>query len=382
MNYKVTALTPLLVGDGRALSPIDYMVWKDQVNVLDQNRIFKLLARGPRLEGYLTQLRKATKLDFASWGGFAQNFSQRRIPFEHADSTAIWNGTPSEALFIPTFASGYRGAYLPASAVKGALRTGLVHSRWSQGTMDRLASSLENDRLPRRVSEAAETTAGASQTKIVALSDSEPVSTGAFKVYLTRTASVNAAQGGKAQLVWKVTGRGSVPPQRMAEATPLFAEMATPGTAFVGTWQERSFLESQDVSRALGWRSVPNPKMIVDAANDYAEAQIEAQQRYAEAAGLSGVLNTVGRLREELAKARAGSLSCLLCLGWGGGFVSKSGYLGTEQEPFRKILRTVPALSRGLREGAIFPKTRRVVFKSGQPASLAGWALAQFDAQG
>ena len=82
------------------------MVWKDQVNVLDQTRIFKLLARGPRLDGYLAQLRKATKLDFASWGGFAQNFSQRRIPFEHAESAAIWNAAPSESLFIPTFASG------------------------------------------------------------------------------------------------------------------------------------------------------------------------------------------------------------------------------------------------------------------------------------
>jgi CRISPR-associated protein Csm5 len=380
MKYKVTALTPLLVGDGRALSPIDYMVWKDQVNVLDQNRIFKLLARGPRLEGYLSQLRKATKLDFASWGGFAQNFSQRRIPFEHSDSTAIWNATPSEALFIPTFAAGYRGAYLPASAVKGALRTGLVHSRWSQATIDRMASSLENDRLPRRVSEAAEAAAGASQTKIVSLADSEPVTPGAFKVYLIRTASVNTAAGGKPQLSWKVTGRGSVPPQRMSEATPLFAEMASPGTSFTGRWQEREALENQDVARALGWRSVPSSKMIVDAANDYAEAQIEAQSRYAEAAGLSGIANTVSRLREELASARAASLSCLLCLGWGGGFVSKSGYLQTEGESFRKILRTVPALSRGLREGALFPKTRRVVFKGGQPVSLAGWAIAQLDA--
>jgi CRISPR-associated protein Csm5 len=379
MNYKVTALTPLLVGDGRALSPIDYMVWKDQVNVLDQNRIFKLLARGPRLEGYLSQLRKATKLDFASWGGFAQNFSQRRIPFENSESTAIWNSTPSDALFIPTFASGYRGAYLPASALKGALRTGLVHSRWSQATMERIASSLENDRLPRRVSEAAETAAGASQAKVVSLADSQPVAATAFKVYLIRTASVNTA-GGKPQLSWKVAGRGSVPPQRMSEATPIFAEMASPGTAFTGSWQERGALENQEVARALGWRSVPSSKMIVDAANDYAEAQIEAQSRYAEAAGLSGVANTISRLREELEKARASSLSCLLCLGWGGGFVSKSGYLQTEGESFRKILRTVPALSRGLREGAIFPKTRRIVFKGGQPVSLAGWALAQFDA--
>jgi len=379
MKYKITALTPLLVGDGRALSPIDYMVWKDQVNVLDQNRIFKLLARGPRLEGYLSQLRKATKLDFASWGGFAQNFSQRRIPFEHADSTTIWNAAGSDALFIPTFAAGYRGAYLPASALKGALRTGLVHSRWSQATIERMASSLENDRLPRRVSEAAESAAGASQVKVLSLADSDPVPTGAFKVYLIRTASVNTA-GGKPQLSWKVTGRGSVPPQRMSEATPIFAEMATPGTSFTGSWREREALENQDAARALGWRSVPSSKMIVEAANNYAEAQIEAQARYAEAAGLSGIANTVNRLREELANARAASLSCLLCLGWGGGFVSKSGYLQTEGESFRKILRTVPALSRGLREGAIFPKTRRIVFKGGQPVSLAGWALAQFDA--
>ena len=75
MNYRLTCLTPTLVGDGQRLSPIDYMVWKDHVNVLDQWRIFRLLAKGPRLESYLTQLKKADKLDFASWGGFAQNYA-------------------------------------------------------------------------------------------------------------------------------------------------------------------------------------------------------------------------------------------------------------------------------------------------------------------
>ncbi len=50
MKYRVTCLTPTLVGGGHLLPPIDYMVWKDQVNVLDQTRIFKLLSRGPRLE--------------------------------------------------------------------------------------------------------------------------------------------------------------------------------------------------------------------------------------------------------------------------------------------------------------------------------------------
>ena len=50
MNYRLTVLTPTLVGGGDYLSPIDYMVWKDQVNVLDQRKIFRLLAKGPRLD--------------------------------------------------------------------------------------------------------------------------------------------------------------------------------------------------------------------------------------------------------------------------------------------------------------------------------------------
>ena len=131
MKYRVTCLTPTLVGDGQRLSPIDYMVWKDHVNVLDQRRIFKLLAKGPRLDSYLNQLKKSDKLDFASWGGFAQNFAGRRIPFEHASSTAFWEKTHSENLFIPTFAAGLRGPYLPASAIKGALRTAALFKRWT-----------------------------------------------------------------------------------------------------------------------------------------------------------------------------------------------------------------------------------------------------------
>jgi CRISPR-associated protein Csm5 len=378
MEYKVTALTPLLVGDGRELSPIDYMVWKDQVNVLDQSRIFRLLARGPRLEGYLTQLRRATKLDFASWGGFAQNFSQRRIPFENAAATAIWNASPTESLFIPTFASDHRGAYLPASSLKGALRTGLVYSRFSTSTIDRIAGSLEGDRVPRRVGEAAENAAGASQVKIVSVADSGAVPTSSFKVYLTRVASIDTRQSGGPQLVWKVAGRGSVPAGRVGDSTPVFAEMAVPGTAFTGTWEQRSFLQNQEFSRALGWRSVPDMEAMLTASNDFAAAQLALHATYAEATGLQSLAETVKRLGRELETARAQPNTCLLCLGWGSGFVSKSAFLETDNEAFRKILRAVPAIGRSIREGVVFPKTRRLVFTGGQPTSLPGWTSIEF----
>src|SRR5215472_13825080 len=126
MKYRITCLTPTLVGDGQKLAPIDYMVWRDHVNVLDQRRIFKLLAKGPRLDGYLSQLKRADKLDFASWGGFAQNFADRRIPFEAPAYSAFWNRASGDPLNIPTFAASASGPYLPGAAIKGALRTGML----------------------------------------------------------------------------------------------------------------------------------------------------------------------------------------------------------------------------------------------------------------
>ncbi|HZS54017.1 MAG TPA: type III-A CRISPR-associated RAMP protein Csm5 [Bryobacteraceae bacterium] len=379
MNYKLTALTPLLVGDGRELSPIDYMVWKDQVNVLDQPRIFKLLARGPRLEGYLTQLRKATKLDFASWGGFAQNFSQRRIPFENAQSTVLWNTAPSESLFIPTFAANYQGAYLPASALKGALRSGLVFSRWSAATMERVAASLEKDRISRRTAEAAEAHAGASQTKIVSAADSRPVPPSVFKIYLTRVASLDTRQPGKPQLAWKVAGRGSVPNTSVNDSTPVFTEMAVPGTSFEGEWKLERFFENEEVARALGWRSVPTVKMLVEAANEYAAAQLQTHSTYAQTVGLMTLQQTIQQLQQRLEEAKSTADTCLLCLGWGSGFISKAGFLDTENEAYRKILKAVPSIAKSIRDGVPFPKTRRMVFSGGQPAYLPGWTALRFE---
>lgn len=379
MKYKLTALTPLLVGDGRELSPVDYMVWKDQVNVLDQTRIFKLLAKGPRLEGYLAQLRKATRLDFASWGGFAQSFSQRRIAFDNSDSTSIWNAAPTEALFIPTFAATYKGAYVPASAIKGAVRSGLVHARWSTATMDKIAASLEGDRVPRRTAEAAEAQAGASQVRILGMADSDAIAESAFKIYLTRICSLDTRQPQKPQLVWKISGRGSVPNQRIGESSAVFAEMAIPGTSFEGTWAERSFLKGEEFARPLGWRSTPNIETLVSAANQYAAAQLESHAIYARTTGLVSLQQNIQKLREQLTQIQSTASACMLCLGWGNGFLAKAAYLGTDQASYRKLLRTIPALNRSLHDGVVFPKTRRIVFGNGNNLMLPGWATLQLN---
>ncbi len=174
------------------------MVWKDHVNVLDQRRIFRLLAKGPRLDGYLAQLKKADKLDFASWGGFAQNFAGRRIPFEHPSAIPVWERARAENLFIPTFASSPAGPYLPATAVKGAIRTGSVWDRWTEATLRGIADRLEEDRVLRNPATKAEDAvlggAAGNRMRRVGAGDSGAIAHSNLKVYLTARRDADCAR--------------------------------------------------------------------------------------------------------------------------------------------------------------------------------------------
>ena len=64
--------------------------------------------------------------------------------------------TAGESLHIPTFASGASGPYLPGTAIKGALRTGMVFANWRDGMLQDVLERVKGERMPRRPAEAAE----------------------------------------------------------------------------------------------------------------------------------------------------------------------------------------------------------------------------------
>ena len=377
MKYRLTCLTPVLVGDGGRLSAIDYMVWKDQVNVLDQGRIFKLLAKGPRLEGYLGQLKRATKLDFASWGGFAQNFAHRRIPFEHAAYSAYWNRATGESLNIPTFAAGPSGPYLPGSAIKGALRTGMLFSGLKDGILRDLTARLRSDRPSRRPAEPAEEqligTGGSSRTRFFSAADSAPVDYTRFKIYLLRIGVLVGRGRDQYSLGWKQSPRGTADGRKPEDSTPIFAEMAPPGSMFEGAWQERGFFDAPEIRRALGWREPVGRASVFESANNYAAALLALHRIYAARTGLQLFLKTLDEIETALAEARSVG-ACLLPLGWGAGLMGKSAWLDTANEDYRQILKSINVYNSALASGLPFPKTRRLVFLNDQPSSLPGWA--------
>jgi CRISPR-associated protein Csm5 len=370
MNYRLTCITPTLVGDGQKLAPIDYMVWKEHVNVLNQKRIFRLLAKGPRLEGYLSQLKKADKLDFASWGGFAQNYAGRRIPFEHPSSAQYWERAHAESLFIPTFSTGPSGPYVPGTAIKGALRTGVVHGRFAQQLLQELVDHTKSEgRLPRHTSgpfeEAAVGSASTDSMRQISAGDSKTVAESVFKIYLLRVSTLETRGGGKFELAWKQIPRGSV--KRMEDATPTFAEMAAPGTVFEGDWRESAFRARSQRRKDL------NVAAMLGLVNSYTEQLLALQQQYAEWSGLPVLKSNLDQLTARLGEIRESGKGCLLPLGWGAGFLSKTSFLDTKNEPYRQILGQVGFYAKAIQSGLPFPKTRKIVFLDNQPATLAGF---------
>ena len=275
MRYRLTCLTPLLVGDGRKLAPIDYMVWKDQVNVLDQWRIFRLLAKGPRLDSYLNQLKNAEKLDFATWGGFAQNFAGRRIPFENAAYFAR-TGIARRARACTSRPSPAAPAVLICRARRSRARCAPAWCSRNGATACCRTSlaRVKAERMPRRPAESVEEQAlGAGGHQQDALRErgrfrhGRP--TGDFKVYLLRTSTLQP-RGGNFTLGWKQSPRGAVDGARPEESTPTFAEMASPGTVFRGDWDEKTFFLQPDVRKSVRWPESFGRAKIFEAANIYA----------------------------------------------------------------------------------------------------------------
>jgi CRISPR-associated protein Csm5 len=284
-----------------------------------------------------------------------------------------------DSLHIPTFACGAVGPYLPGTALKGALRTGMLFSNWRDGALKDVAARAQGDRPLRRPAESVEEqalgSAGANRMRLVSAGDSAPIAVAQFKVYLLRVSTLQPRGSGLA-LGWKQSPRGAVDGNRPEDSTPWFAEMAVPGTTFEGDWNEKTFFTQPEIRRLVRWPESAGRARLFDAANNYAAALLALQKQYAEWTGLNLLGEQVSALEARVAEARQAG-ACVVSLGWGGGLLSKSAWLDTSNPEYRQILQQLSLYARALGSNLPFPKTRRIVFLNNKPATLPGWALLE-----
>ena len=237
-----------------------------------------------------------------------------------------WEKAPPEHLFIPTFAVSPGGPYIPGTAIKGALRTGAVADRWTEGSMRDLSERLASeDRLPRhpalRAEEAVLGGAGSSRMKRFAAGDSNAVTHAGMKIHLLRVSTLVPKGGGKYELGWK-SQRGSS--SRMDDSTPLFVEMASSGSSFDGFWREKS----------------PSDRMKqFQASNRYAAKLLAHHKAYAELAGLAHLQATLADL-EQKAAAVGPTPGCLYSVDWLGRGIARQVGISRYR---RRVVQTNPA---------------------------------------
>lgn len=244
--------------------------------------------------------------------------------------------------------------------------------------MHGIAERLTGDRPVRHPGSAVEDqligVGGSDRMRLFSASDSAPVDAAPFRIYLLRTSTLTSRAPASYALAWKQSPRGSV--TKPEDSTPSFAEMADPGTVFEGSWGEKAFFDNPEIRRTLRWDRTPTRRALFAAANKYAAAQLALHRQYAVWTGIQALAETVADLEEKLHQAEANG-SCLLSIGWGGGFTGKSASPDTTGEDYRKILGAQNFYQRAIQSGLPFPKTRRIVFTGDKPTTLPGWVYLE-----
>jgi CRISPR-associated protein Csm5 len=241
-----------------------------------------------------------------------------------------------------------------------------MHGKLTPKLLSDLSSRVSSEgRLPRNPGRALEEGAlgvgGADGMRLISASDSGTVQESVFKIFLLRASTLEPKGGGKFDLAWKqIPGRNV---KRLEDSTPVFAEMAVPGTSFEGGWREKAprNRNAMDAAAMLG---------LVTA---YTEQLLKLQKQYAEWTGLAVLKANVERLEAKLGEVRQAGNGCVLPLGWSAGFLSKVANLDTSDEASRQILRQVGFYAKAIQSGLPFPKTRKIVFLGNQPATIAGF---------
>lgn len=388
-TYQVIALSPLLVGDGQSLAPIDYMLWKQQVNVLDQQLIFRKIANTAKFESYLAQLRQARRLDFAAWGGYAQSYATRRVPVSDEGLVREWERARDEEVHILTFKSGAQGPYLPGSAVQGGWRTALLRAGLTGEEPSREAASQEVQQGEESKGEEKKAGEGPwARLRQELASEGGTATRAKLRRWENRQLARQRALGngkGEEKGEGLAFGDAAVTPQEkaakesvlrvywskvatMAKAgvqeparwkpTPTFLEAAQPGTTFQGTMNGGQRLLEGGATKAAQAASF---------------ALLEDQMRTAKRLQLPELQKSLEKVWEQ-AKG-LGPESVLLQLGWGAGYLSKSVLTRERVSEARELLEQGGHRRAMQSQGAgfPFPKSMRVIWVEGKPALALGW---------
>lgn len=365
--YTLEIITPVHIGMGKRLYPIEYVVDDKQVVLVDIDR---LLAD----RNFLLQLSKndfdgvtAWKFSLNKKYPEAKNYS-RYVLSADSETCRLLKQPNRQIMELSRDAVGW---YLPGTSLKGALRT-LVYKgndcpQLKENWEKEIAASLNSWKKkgkPKKeflASEAEKASTGDPNHSLfwaLVVSDSTAVGEGCVAVYTTRMMGYRE-QGWQ----WKVLPRGYT--DKAANATPLIMIAFSPGTTAAGTIAlQQHYLENAEVGLQSKeyfedlWRKIQSAVLRL----------VEDELAFYQKALFPGGVDFYTELKSKCESLPESEI--IFPVGWGTGYHSKTYRQGVSRELWEKV---AGAFKFKVSKNLPYPKTRKIVFQNGKPWVPPGW---------
>lgn len=377
LTYTLEVLTPIHVGSGQQLMPSEYLLD-------NKNRKFFRINMG--------RLFQSPDFDFETYislinrGHFYLGDRYLEAGISNTDYELDATGSINELSLNVGRASGFvlefikEGGkpYLPGSSLKGSLRSLVVryiirnNRRRYEDTLDRQLQEMAERR--RRVrAEFFSTPAEQALTgkpnnsvfRTLQIGDSLPISFNDMCLSYVKVIS----QSGNAGFRWKDLG-SRINLNRCEKATAIFFEAIKPGTRVTGRVRMDDFLFNEDVARLLHFNRNGLEAMsdLANTCNAEAREVINGEIKFFREVNFSQGVTENERLLCMLSDLKSDEF--LLPLAWGTGYRNKAA--GETINPH--LFGRIRGAFRLGRDNMLFPKSRKIVFEFGEPATVCGWS--------
>lgn len=362
-NYRLTALTPLHVGDGLKLTDLDMVAAKGRIWRVDMDRLLS----APEVDAE----ELADLMETAGRFKMSEYLQQKGVSPESVTCYSLSSPfKPGElpAELITQLKDSFLRAYIPGSSIKGAMRTALLWWRLKEDPvlLDKAARILQDGLRQERIrkewfaAEMVKAVFGPDPNhdlmRAVRISDSTSIPLEKLEVQevgimnLVRASGARTSSPATSSFEWKMR---------------LFMEAITESTSVNFDLNVDDFLLKRDVAGMLGFKDADIisdiPKICRAYANEFIDQEIDFASKYS--------LGEVEAFYRELLKVAGRTDIFLLHLGWG------SGWHGTTvgrmfPDMIEDLRRKFGLGHKGVEE---FPKTRKIAI-SGTKQYPLGWA--------
>lgn len=358
-EYKISTITPVHIGNGNKLSKVDFVLDKDKGIrwIIDVEKVISLLQDNPKALN-----------EFGQAGFDMKDFLDRyKIPYLEVEKYS-YECTHSYLKDISEFVkTGLGKPYIPGSSIKGALRTVILrHLLYDWGKPDEIKNRLEQilnnpNVKPEQADNLLDKYLFGKDPNYDFLRGLQ-VGDAEFKIKDLRVDNAKTLT---------ISRDNRLQPKPFDNYIEYLSEAKT-----VCRIRIENFLFDYPLAKKqLGFDN--KKEYLVQLAkrcNEYAREFIKDEIEFYR----SCRMNELRKSYEQLAgKIPEGKNDFLLHLGWGSGWRGMTGDYLTDAtlRRFRWKFRMGKSIGdyRTGRQFPVFPKTRKIIFKNGQPAYPLGW---------